>query len=107
MTTDKIKVALRTCLGVPTCKRCPLFGANLCTSQLHINALEHIESLEKLLALKTDKTNRGIDPDEFLSRLHEWQAHAVINELTESKAVFDISIAIVEDMVKECNNDND
>ena len=60
--------------------------------------LSYIEQLEA-------RRNSSIDAVEFLSRLHEWQAHAVINELTESKAVFDISIAIVEDMVKECNND--
>ena len=63
-------------------------------------ALSYIEQLEA-------RCNSSIDAVEFLSRLHEWQAHAVINELTESKAVFDISIAIVEDLVKERNNDND
>ena len=57
-------------------------------------ALSYIEQPEA-------RCNISIDAVEFLSRLHEWQAHAVINELTESKAVFDISIAIVEDMVKE------
>lgn len=47
------------------------------------------------------RMNCLIDAGEFLKRLHEYQAQAAINDMTESKAVFDMSIAIVEEMVKE------
>lgn len=98
MTIDEIKTAMRLCGKCVSkcvgeeCPYHPLDGG--CMGQLIRDALSYIEQLET-------RCNGSIDAGEFLTRLHEWQAHAVINELSESKTVFDISIAIVEDMVKE------
>ena len=104
MNPTDIKRALRLCgKNTSECagEECPYhYLEGKCTGQLIRDAFVYIEQLEA-------RCNSSIDAVEFLNRLHEWQAHAVINELTESKAVFDISIAIVEDLVKECNNDND
>ena len=98
MTIDEIKRGLECCADNHPCRLCPYVTCDDCWENLKTDAFECIESLERL---STPETGRSIDAVEFLSRLHEWQAHAVINELTESKAVFDISIAIVEDLVKE------
>ena len=65
-------------------------------------ALRYIEQLEEeLIRVKARNLDIAIDAGEFLKHLHEYQAQAVINDMTESKAVFDMSIAIVEEMVKE------
>ena len=65
-------------------------------------ALRYIEQLEEeLVRAKARNLDIAIDAGEFLKHLHEYQAQAVINDMTESKAVFDMSIAIVEEMVKE------
>ena len=103
MTIDEIKRGLRCCTSEEDiCEECPYYSDVSCVPSLKKDVREYIDTLERL---STPETGKGIDPEEFLNRLHEWQAHAVINELTESKAVFDISIAIVEDMVKEMNPD--
>ena len=103
MTIDEIKRGLKCCTSEEDiCEECPYYSDVSCVPSLKKDVREYIDILESPSTPKAKIANRYIDADEFLSRLHEWQAHAVINELTESKAVFDISIAIVEDMVKEC-----
>lgn len=48
---------------------------------------------------------RLIDADRLLEALEEYRAAAIIDDVRESRVVFDVAISLVADLVQEVENE--